>query len=68
MTGDWALLHRANRPRTGVTVPTDAQGVATAPKLIAGPKLGSIEVTAYIGVSREVKAVFHPFVVKRRRH
>jgi hypothetical protein len=63
------LPKNAKRRRIAVIEPTDARGVATAPTLTAGPKAGPIEVTAYLGASRKVTAVFHPSVVSppRRR-
>ncbi|OAI39881.1 hypothetical protein AYO39_02290 [Actinobacteria bacterium SCGC AG-212-D09] len=62
------LLKNANTARNAVTEPTNAQGVATAPALTAGPKAGPITVTASVGTSGKVKVVFHPSVVRRRRH
>jgi hypothetical protein len=47
ITGDRTLLtHPAEPPRDSVSVPTDANGVATAPVLTAGQKVGQIVVTA----------------------
>ena len=63
VTGRPALLHLANPPRDAVTVATNDQGVATAPALTAGATVGPIEVTASVGVSGKLKAVFHPSVV-----
>jgi hypothetical protein len=63
VSGHRALLQLANPPRRAVTVPTNDQGVATAPALTAGPKAGPITVTASVGVSGNVKAVFHSSVV-----
>lgn len=66
--GAQALLKRANPRRDAVTEPTNAHGVATAPALAAGPKAAPIIVTASVGVSGKVKAVFHTSMVSRRRH
>jgi hypothetical protein len=67
--GAQALRKNAKRRRIAVTEPTNAQGVAKAPALTAGPKAGLIEVTASVGASRKLKAVFHASVVTApRRH
>lgn len=51
---------RRNAPTNVVLVTTDANGVATAPVLNAGPKAGPIEVTASAGSAPDVKStVFH---------
>jgi RTX calcium-binding nonapeptide repeat (4 copies) len=64
-----ALRKNAKRRRIAVTEPTNAQGVAKAPALFAGAKAESIEVTASVGASRRLKAVFHASVVSApRRH
>ncbi len=60
-----AVLHRSDPPQDSVTVPTDDNGVATAPVLTAGPSAGPIVVTASAGVAPAVKqAVFHLSAVK----
>src|SRR5262249_14884861 len=56
VAGTRALPKSAKRRRIAVTEPTNTQGVATAPTLTAGPKAGPVEVTAYVGASRKVKA------------
>ena len=67
--GAQALLKKANPQRKAVTEPTNARGVATAPLLTAGPTAGRLEVTASVGGSGKVKAVFHAEVVSGpRRH
>ncbi len=65
--GAQILLHLGNPPRDAVTESTNAQGVAIAPALTAGPESGPIAVTASVGVSGKVKAVFRISVVSRRR-
>lgn len=60
VTGHRARTHRAEPPRVSVAVPTDANGIATAPILTAGPNVGPIEVTATSSSVPSAKsAVFH---------
>jgi hypothetical protein len=60
VTGNPALLHQADPPRTTVMVLTNGQGVATAPVLTAGQRSGPIVVTASAGAAPAVKqAVFN---------
>jgi hypothetical protein len=63
--GAEAILRLGNPPRDAITEPTNAQGVATAPTLTAGPEAGGVTVTASVGASGNINAVFHPSVVSR---